>query len=59
MSIEFQEVVGDADEIPFCGDFFESSEGEAVEASKFLDLSKHGLNDVLSLCVGASPFDGT
>ena len=59
MSIELQEVLGDADDVPFCGDFLNSTEGEAVEASKFLDLSKHGFNDVLSLCVGASPFNGT
>ena len=39
--------------------FIDSSEGEAVEASKFLDLSRHGFNDVLSLCVGASPLNGT
>ena len=58
MPIELQEVVGDADEGPFCGDFFDASEGEAVEASKLLDLSKPGFHDVLSFCVGASPFDG-
>ena len=58
MSIELQEVVGNADEIPFCGDFFDSSEGEAVDTSNLLDLSKHGFDDVLSFCVGASPFDG-
>ena len=59
MSVELQEVVGDADEVPFCGYFLDSSEGEAVEASKFFDLSRHGINDVLSLCVGASTFDCT
>ena len=58
MPIELQVIVGDANEGPFCGDFIDASEGEAVEASKLLDLSKHGLHDVLSLCVGASPFDG-
>ena len=58
MPIELQQVVGNADEIPFCGDFFDSSEGEAVDASNLLDLSKHGFHDVLSFCVGASPFDG-
>ena len=57
--VELQEVVRDAGEVPFCGDFLDSSEGEAVEASKLLDLSKHGFNDVLSLCVGASTFDRT
>ena len=58
MPIEFQQVVGNADEIPFRGNFFDSSEGEAVDASNLLDLSKHGFDDVLSFCVGASPFDG-
>ena len=29
--------------------FFESSEGEAMEFSDFLDLSEHGFNDLLSL----------
>ena len=58
MSIELQEVVGNADEIPFCGNFFDPSEGEAVDASNLLDLSEHGFDDVLSFCVGASPFDG-
>ena len=57
MPIKLQEIVGDADEVPFCGDFFYSSEGETVEASKLLDLSKQVIHDVLSFCVGASPFD--
>lgn len=55
--IELQEVVGGADEVPFCGDFFDASESEAVNASKLLDLFKHGFDNVLLFCVGALPFD--
>ncbi len=57
--VELQEVVRNADEVPFCGNFFKTSEGEAVEAAKLFDLSEHGFNDMLSLCVGASTLDCT
>lgn len=48
MFVELQEVVGDADKGPFCGTLINTSEGEAIEASKLLYLSKHGFNDVFS-----------
>ena len=57
--VEFQEVVCDADRVPFFGVLFETSEGEAIEVSKLLDLSEHGFNDMLSLCVGAPTLDRT
>ena len=47
----------DSDEVPFCGNFCESSEGEALEFSDFLDLSEDRFNDLLSLGVGASSFE--
>ena len=48
MEMQFEKIVGSADQLPLAGDFVEASQSEPANAAPFFDLSKDGFDDRFS-----------